>query len=135
MSQTDLLSQLIADRATEVKSVATRAMTEVSIEKNAFVDGEKVKNVQVVKSEQEEVKREQVLDDQPIHISVDMSATISLGNFNMGKVGVSIHMPVGKVITPEIQAKIDSTYEYARKHCEDRMQKEVAELMKLKGKL
>ena len=131
-----LLGELLTDKKpVEVESKATKARTEVAIESTQYDGGEKHTAVKEIKSEQVEVKREILVDDRPIHLSMEMGATLNLGGYNMGKVSVSIHVPVGKKITPEVQKQIDESAEYAKKHCEDRMKLEVAELLKLRGSL
>jgi hypothetical protein len=135
MTKSTDLTVLLANKPKEIKSAGAKATTEVTIDKTEYIDGEKVPTQKVLKSEQTEVARVAVEDEGLIHISMDMGATISLGNYNMGKVGVSIHLPVGKKVTPEVQKEIDESYEFARSYCEAKMKIEVGELLKMKGTL
>jgi len=127
----DLIKSIKEDPS-KVQAKAVKSSVETTVESTKFVDGEKVKEVQPVTEEKKEVETKFVRE-KTLYLSVDMGATINLGNFNMGKVNVSLSMPVGTEITPELLAKIDSSYSFAKKFCETRMEQEVKELMRLRS--
>jgi hypothetical protein len=130
----ELLGSLLAVNPDRQKSVSTKARIDVSTEKTVFDGGNKSKIVTEIKAHQEELEKK-VMADRPVYVSVDHGVTLNLGNFNMGKVNVSISMPIGKELTPEITAQIDSAYRFCQKYCEDKVGDEVKKLLEVRGKL
>jgi hypothetical protein len=129
----DFMAELLKDKGLPGKVVAkpVSAKIETTVESTKWENGEKIKEVTQVKSEKKEVETK-FLRDKTMYLSFDAGATISLGNFNMGKVNVSLSMPVGMEITPELVKKIDGTYSFLKKYCETRLEEEVKDLIKMR---
>jgi hypothetical protein len=131
----DFMAELLKsakDTPSKITAKPVVATVETNIESTKFVDGEKVKEVTPVTYERKEVQTSFVRE-KTVYISFDTGATINLSNFNMGKAGVSISMPVGMEMTPELLKKIDGTYQFAKSWAESKLGAEVKELLKLRG--
>ena len=108
---------------------------ETKIESTKFVDGEKVKTETDIKTEKAVIETKHVTGSKTMYLSYDCGATLNLGSFNMGKTNVSLSMPVGVEITPEILKKLDDSFSFLKGYVESKMKQEVKELLGLRGKL
>ena len=115
----------------KVTAKTVNAKVESSVEATRWIDGEKKKEVTEVKSEKAEVETK-FFREKTMYMSYDLGATLNLGNFNMGKVNVSISMPVGTEITPELVQKLNTSFEFMKKYTETKMEQEVKELIKMR---
>lgn len=132
----EFMSDLLKTAVPDPKNVAIlpiEAHVDSRIESTSFVDGQKVKNEEEIKSEKVAVET-RFLKEKTMYASFESAATINLGNFNMGKVKVSLSMPVGTEITPELVQKMNSTYDFMKSWCETKLTQEVKELLELRNR-
>lgn len=129
----DLFKTPVVEDPSKVKAKTVNAKVDVSIESTRFEEGVKVKDTKEIKSEVVEVEKKFFAGNKTLYLSVDFGATVNLGSFNMGKVNVSLSMPVGTEITPELVKKIDGSYDFAKAYLEKKMEEEVRGLLKMKA--
>lgn len=129
----DFMSELLKDKGVpeSVSAKPVIAKTETSVEVTKWVDGEKTKETKQIKEEKAQVETK-LFREKTIYVSYDLGATVSLGNFNMGKVNVSLSMPVGTEVTPELAQKIGGTYDFIKRFVEAKVEAEVKELIKMR---
>jgi len=131
----EFMSDLLKSAVPEPKKVdilPVEAQVDSRVESTRFVDGEKVKTEEEIKSEKNGVDTKFVRE-KTMYASFETAATVNLGNFNMGKVKVSLSMPVGMEVTPELVEKINSTYEFMKSWCEHKLTQEIKGLMDLRN--
>jgi hypothetical protein len=127
----DFMAELLKAAPDKVSVKPVTAKTEVSVETTRWVDGEKTKEVKQVKEEKKEFETK-FMREKTMYISYDLGATVNLGSFNMGKVNVSLSMPVGMEVNPELVNKINGSYEFLKKFVETKVEQEVKELIKMR---
>jgi hypothetical protein len=66
------------------------------------------------------------------YISYESGATISLGNYNMGKVSVNMMIPIGIEITEEYRKQMEDAFAFAKEFVDTKAAAEVSELMKMR---
>jgi hypothetical protein len=129
----DFMAEILRDRGLpdKIETKPVTLKTEVAVETTKWFENEKVKETHPIKEEKKEVETK-FLREKTIYLSYDLGATINLSNFNMGKVNVSLSMPVGMEITPELMGKIHSSYDFMKKLVESKVEQEVKELIKMR---
>jgi hypothetical protein len=134
---TDFLDELFMDQPVTTKPVTkveTKPVTATVHVETLVQDGENTKGVEV-KNETQQVDAP-LMTGPCVYLSVEMGSTLNLGNYSNGKVKVSLHLPVGvEVILPDLTGKLEKSFEFAKTWVEKRLDGEIQELTKLKGKL
>lgn len=97
----------------------------------ATVNAEAKINSEVTQlTEQQEIVDTKIFDKRipTAYVTVKAGMTINLGNFNNGKVDVSISVPVGFEITEEYKQKVNSAYEFGKAFTESKVREQAKKL-------
>lgn len=129
---TDFLNDLFSNSKLETKPVTETVS--VSVETTRMTEMGTVKETKEIKNETKQVEHQVMAGPVP-YISIEMGATINLGNYSNGKVKVGFHLPVGTNFDEALNAKLEETFTHAKAWVEQKMDHEAGELAKLRGKV
>lgn len=131
MDNKNILSEILKKKPTGVIDVEFKPVT-TTVETSITRSDENRNRVETpVTSVSEDVASKIVLKKPMSYVTVEMGGNFNLGNYNMGRVKVSISVPSGVEIDDEYKKQVNDAYLFGQKFCESRVEEEISKLMKL----
>lgn len=124
----ELLKKSTAPKEVETKSVTTSVESEVT---RTVIEPSTNERERITATVTKEEKRDYKIQPKKptAWVSVEFGANINLGNYNMGKVKVSIALPTGAEDDPALKAEIDKTYTFANAWVSAKVEEEAKKLL------